>query len=283
MDDGSMIKRYWLLLVLVACLSPGTAAAQRYADDSLSDQLYLYKVKSVDEFIERFNDEQQSFLRKELRKQRQDISVTRQQMLVHLFDAQKKDWNTVELKNFLQDLVNDSVHYQLNFTDSTWVAAAQCRFRLDNNKEIVIPLRLRIKNNEPIGARWLICGVADAAELSAPPPGYVPEKSGGFRFIPSSSHSTGFLYLHDAFQDLDNLTAYFDEGFLASGGGNKLIHALATKKIRFVHVDLLDFYFFQVNNWVFKVSNRERNMMNHGWLITDLFRISEIQKRSFFK
>lgn len=278
MRERYPFRSAWIIVLLLLAFKTG---AQVYRNDSLADQLYMYKVKSVDEFIERFNDDQQSFLRTELKKQREDVNISRQQMLAHLFDAQKKDWNTVQLKGFMTDLISDSGRYHLNFTDSNWVAAAQCRFKIDD-KEIIIPLRLRIKNNQPLGARWVICGVANHPDLPATANTYAALRNRSFRFIPSSSHSTGFIYLHDAFHDLDNLPVYFDENFLQSGKGDRLIDALINKKITFVHVDLLDFYFFQVHNWVFKVSNIERNMMNHGWLITDLFRIGENQKRSFF-
>lgn len=277
---------YRLLLATVAglliCSVQGNAQVLRN-DDSLAEKQYLYKVKSIDEFIERFNDDQQSFLRQELKKQKKQQPVTRQQLLVHLFDAGRKDWNPVLVKKFLSDLFSPSAKYQISFTDSNWIAVAMCRFAM-NGSQRYIPLKLRIKNTHPSGARWVICGVADSNILAGSiAEGFTRPQPEGFKFIPSSSHATGFIAFTDIFQDIANLPVYFDEEYLATGAADRFLKALADKTISFEHVDQLHYYFFQVDNWVFRVSDLERNTMNQGWLITELYKVPEAQKNNFFQ
>jgi hypothetical protein len=53
--------------------------------------------------------------------------------------------------------------------------------------------------------------------------------------------------------------------------------------LKFVSVNNLKFHIFQVPNWYFEVSYFNRNTYNSGWLISNLVRVNEKEKKELLK
>src|ERR1700757_3691724 len=109
------LKRYSILLAIFFrfVIIPINGVAQTLSTgNDIRDELFLYEVKSVDEFIERFDDAPSSFIRNEFRKQNRPYLLTRAELLISLFNLDNNwDKDSVEIKGFVKQVL-DKKHPQ---------------------------------------------------------------------------------------------------------------------------------------------------------------------------
>lgn len=265
--------RFYLLLLLAAigCLHNAartqvvnTMPAQQY------ESFFLYEVKLIDEFIERFDDDPESYVRRESRATLgTDSMVTRPRLIKSLFNRQQQ-WDS-EVLNFINDAC--TAHPTLlAFTDSNWYAEAQCVFT-QGKTNITIPVILHIRAAHG-SARWMIAGIG---KCTLPKSGKANTGKGS-DFIPTSSHGTNFLVFHRVFAAGMNPANYFEPQLLATDRASRLIGATTTGQLKFGYVKAINYHFYQVPGWVFTVARFKRKHTNSGWLISGLQRANSQQK-----
>ena len=87
---------------------PAQCHAQFFSNYNPNEEYFNYEVKLVDEFIERFNNDSSTFLRKVYTKRGKPFKVTRSIILVSLFDLENKSFTdkNSEVKAFLNDVLD---------------------------------------------------------------------------------------------------------------------------------------------------------------------------------
>lgn len=279
------IAGVFLLLMFVY---PARSSAQFFStDEKLKDEIFLREVKVIDEFIERFNDEKSSFIRKEYQKQNRAYDLPRKEILISLFNLDNPEWSkNTSLEEFFHD-VSDSLHPpHLAFTDTNWYAEASCTF-VYNKKNIEIPLILQIQVAKNHGAKWMIAGIGDnpifsGVSSSIPDPESHRAKE-GFKFIATSSYATNFVELHNTFADKKDILDYFEPSLLATDKAKQFINLILQNKIDFKYVKDIKFHFYQLPNWIFEVEQFDRKSLNSGWLINDVRKVPESEKEAVKK
>ena len=269
------------LLFMFVC--PAKSSAQFFStDDKLKDEMFLREVKVIDEFIERFNDEKTSFIRKEYQKQNRAYDLPRKEIFISLFNLDNPQWNkNTYLEEFFHD-VSDSLHPpHLSFTDTNWYSEASCTFAY-NKKNIEIPLILQIQVAKNHGAKWMIAGIGDnpvfsSASSSIQDPESHKAKE-GFKFSATSSYATNFVELRNTFADKKDILDYFEPSLLATDRAKQFINLLLQDKLDFKYVKDIKFHFYQLPNWIFVVEQFDRKSLNSGWLINDVKKVPESEK-----
>ena len=184
-----------LLLVLLAFISsPSYSQVATNIPQTKSDKSYFfYEVKLIDEFIERFNDEPNSYIRRQSRNlYGTDTFITRRQLIKSLFNK-KQQWGQ-EVNLFTSAVTDTTDPLYLSFTDSNWYVLAQCVF-LHNDKRISLPLVMHITTVDG-GSKWMIAGIGNASVFDTTlPPGLPTEDyyTTTGDYIPTSSHGTNFV------------------------------------------------------------------------------------------
>ena len=79
------------LALLFLAIKPGITTAQVLSNDNSKDVSFLYESKDVLEFIERFNDDTSSHLRRQYRKKNKDYNIPHSLMLLSLFNRKKRE------------------------------------------------------------------------------------------------------------------------------------------------------------------------------------------------
>lgn len=241
-----------------------------------SESFFLYEVKLIDEFIERFNDEPGSYIRTQSKALLgTDSMITRPRLLRSLFDKKKQWHGTAD--SFTQEVC--ALNYGLEFTNSTWYARAVCLFMVDG-KKVTLPVIMHIVK-EKDGAKWMIAGV-DAA-LLPPINATLGPSRGKADFIPTSACGTGFLYLQYVFEPESNPANYFDSAALASQGVQRFLALIHGHRARFSRVTDVSYHFFGIPGWAFTVAQLKRKETNSGWLITELKRATPLQIQAQLK
>jgi len=58
---------------------------------------------------------------------------------------------------------------------------------------------------------------------------------------------------------------------------------MKTGNLNFVSVNNVKFHVFQVPNWYFEISYFNRNDMNSGWLISNMLRLNDKEKKDLMR
>ena len=273
------------LLILLVLKSAGVVAQVNTmpGEASVNNTLFLYEVKLVDEFIERFNDDPSSYIREQCKAlYGTDNMITRSRLLKTLFNKGQK-WSA-DTGLFFKEVLDIKNARYLSFTDSTWYAETRCIF-LYNNKKVEIPLLLHIKT-ENKGFKWMIAGIGNSEVFKGKTPPPMPVGSFGpptGEFIPTSSHGTDFLVFNNVFTDKMHPRDYFEPTLLATTRAQYIISLIMQHKATFQYVHNIRYHFYQVDNWIFTIDQFKRNDANKGWLISSLQKVSPQAKAMSLK
>jgi hypothetical protein len=269
------------LLLAISFLILGASSvlhAQGVQADLTREVNFLYEVKVIDEFIERFNDDPTSFLRKEYLRHGKPINFTRRDLVQYLFEKPAGSGDSLMI-GFVNQ-VTDSLHPQkLSFDDTNWYAEVMCNFSMAG-KHMNIPLVLQVATDTDRSSRWMICGIGDApvfhdGENAAAPAAVKDQK----KFISPSDYATNFLELHHILKPGFEGVNYLTPQLMESERGRKFARLIQDGKMKFEAPGAMRFYFFQIPNYTFVVERFVRQTTHSGWLISDLTPASADEKR----
>ena len=246
--------------------------------DFLSDENFVFKVKQIDEFIERFNNASATPIRQYVRENYAVDSLSHASLLVSLFNQEDTTWNEEEVRAFVADVTRrDSTTRSspttLNFYDGGWYAELDCTGQYRGKEEtFTLVLSLEVLRHGR-GSKWVINGVsADFLGL-----GYDTDHR---HTLNPASHDTDFINLITALQDTVNFRNYLS----ARAQPSQLLlffNELCEGHLVFKHVNEITYHFMQVDNWIFKVRDFNRDSSNSGWLISELLRVTDTQKLQY--
>ncbi len=226
--------------------------------------IFTFKVKQVDEFIKRFNNDPKT-LANQYKIETGGHPLSRKENILSLFDH-NKDWNETLIKTFLKKTLSNKAATFVDFFDKDWYAKVNCTFSYKNKDQFVnLILQNQLQSNG--GSKWVIVSIIE--NLAFPKCEDIPESHDPYTSLNPMSHATDFVALHKAFKDKQNLGNYFDEwnqqdefiGFK---------HAILNETITFVQTNTITYHFLQLEDWVFTLNYYPRNSRNSGWLISDL-------------
>jgi len=260
-----MIPALGLLL-----LSP-RAQAQMVPADAHREANFLYEVKVIDEFIERFNDDPNSALRKEYQAAGRGIPFNRISLLKALFAEPLKLTDTLAAK-FIAQITDTARPQRISFNDTSWYDEVSCAFSLDGRR-VMIPLIMRVNTAANHSSKWMIAGIGPSPifknELVQASAGQI-DSNKRKRFISPTDYATNFLEFHHLLQPNMNEQDFLEPALLATDRGKKFVQLIKSGKLKFEQTDNMKFYFYQIPNFEFTVERYVRNSTHSGWLISDL-------------
>jgi len=102
------------------------------------------------------------------------------------------------------------------------------------------------------------------------------------KFIHPMSHELEFMNLYKflkADKELSNYTSsQFSADYLSI-----FLYDLKTSELKFDKINYVRFHVYQIKGWYFEIENIERKGKNAGWLITNLLKIPENDKKMIIK
>jgi hypothetical protein len=244
---------------------------------------FVYEVKQIDEFFERFNDDPNSFIRKEYDSYHIKYNLTRAQLIKSLFNYEGRSWDSTLINEFVQTAVNVNRPLLLDFYGDGWFAEANCRFEY-NATVIEIPIILRIEADAHKRAKWMIAAIKPNSirqEVKMLPVADSMKKQ--VKFINPASHANSFIELGRVFEDKAHLSDYFEAPFFKRANSIGFYNALLKSQIRFIAVKNIKYHYVQVAPWIFTVENFQRKALNSGWLINNLKSATESEKVLYIK
>lgn len=266
-------------LLLILCLSVSTGgSAQDLENNRQSENIFISRVKGIDEFFERYNNEKESFIRNVYKERGKAYTQERPALIKSMFNYISNNWRVSQLDSFVKQALAVEMPSKNSFYGGDWYAEAFCRFEYKGNT-VEFPLVLQVKEDKK-GFKWMIVSVRQNiinANSSSLEGNYVVNE----KFISPVSHGTYFVELGSAFNEKKYLLSYFDPTILQKSQTISFINALQKDQIRFLNVREIRYHFLQVNNYVFTVENFQREHINSGWLVNRLMPASTAEKENF--
>ena len=263
-------------------LMPGVQAQVFTNDAGAREKHFIYEVKQIDEFFERFNNDTGSFIRKAYKTYHVKYSIDRSRLIKSLFNYETRAWDQALINNFVTDVTLAQNPSRLNFLATGWFAEARCKFQY-NGAIIDIPLILRIITDSNRRSRWMIAAVKSNPLKNEAAPAPAEESGGKIKFINPASHANNFIELDKALNDKQKLADYFEPAFFKRANALTFYNAVLNSHVKFLYVKDITYHFLQTDKWIFTVDYFQRETLNAGWLINSLKRASEADKQAYLK
>jgi hypothetical protein len=280
-----MAKAHGLIfLILISFfICPHSGFSQVYSnDDGAKEKHFIYEVKEIDEFIERFNDDPNSFIRGVYKAHHAKFNIDRQRLIGSLFNYENMSRDSVLINQFIAYVTKKKKPVYLDFYGDNWYAELACRFRY-HSSSMVIPVIMKIEMTQNKGSKWMIVavgasGLKSKTVLTEMAPSKIKTK-----FIPPTSHGTNFVSLKRAFEDKENLSGYFESGHLKSASMLEFYNAVLSGEIEFMDVSKIKYHFLLADKWIFTVEYFSREALNSGWLISHIQRVALLEMENYRK
>jgi len=252
------------------------------ANNFFAERRFLFEVKQIDEFFERFNDDRNSFIRKYIKRYYPQVSIKRQALISTLFDGESKNISEKTKAEFIRVITQKNNPFYLDFYNVKWRASITTVFTY-NQKDIPVIVHMRIEKDTNNGAKWMIEGFycnqvkKDVRSLSLPIPTSVN------LFINPMAHATNFIGLSKALENKQNLKPYLKESVMKDSASVSFLNSFLNTSMKFREIVSVKYDFRQIAGWEFLVEQKLRlKSINSGWLITALRRITDSQKLAGF-
>lgn len=243
---------------------------------------YYYRVKNIEFFIDRFNNQPEGSGRTQTQTQPDSNSQKhflsdRDNTIFSLFDLQRLNKKDEKLKQrinafFLKvNNVNDPLF--LNFTDNHWFAELLLSIRYQN-QETMLQCILQVKQLSHGEYGWSI------QSFIAPELGIKDHIPGNMITFPPNVNGTDFMTVKLALSNPEWVNAQIDS---AMNSSSILLQKLKAKEITIESVKQITYHFLPIEGWGFTVRYVNRESKNSGWLIEQLFELTNEEKALYRK
>ncbi|MEM6265338.1 MAG: hypothetical protein AAGI38_22745 [Bacteroidota bacterium] len=275
MESISRISRA-VFLILILFVFP-QAFSQYYVSNEV-EEMYVLEVKQFDEFVERFNFDEQTPAIQYLRDKHPKSPLTREVFIRSLIHSEAQNRLVNE---FVEEVCNASLPHFISFYDFEWYAEVQCTFNY-NGYPIETQVILQNEVLEDNSSRWIVVGIR---ENFVPPGGRcdtLPPSENPLACLNPMSHATGFIGLRRAFRDKANLRNYF-----TTEEWNQSLtyfaHELFHKRLNLVSVGKITYHLLQLDNWIMVVNEYPTGTREAGLRISRLMKSTRKSKIRYKK
>ncbi len=242
------------------------------------DESHLYaSTKQINQFIRRFNAEEDLYGKKLYPEDKNYRNLQlRKKYLNNIFDNNNYDIQLALKSEFKKDVLKKSNEKYFNFYGKKWFAEISTKFLYKGRTENII-LYLQLEK-ETGGYKWsFISAYFPSLEKE-----FKTNKPTVTKFIHPMSHELEFMNMEKIFKNNKQIEHYGHNNYKPD---YLSLFFLEVKrgKLKFVNVDNVKFHVFQIENWYFEIKNFNRKGDNTGWLISNLIKIPEKDKKMLIK
>lgn len=272
-----ILKRFYSAFLLLFVLSPAARLTAQVIGE-MGDESKLYaSTKLVNQFFRRFNGEEDEKGERyyEGNKSYRDPAL-RKRYIGILFDEQNTMIPASLKREFAQEMTDKASPRYLDFHSGNWMAEVNTLFTYQG-KEQPVTLFMKLQPQR-LGYEWVIEEVYFAPFKKH----FNKDTTAAKKFLHPMSHELDFMNLRKAFQESENPEAYTPDDFEPSYL-TLFLYEMKRGNLKFKTVRDVKFHFFQLSNWYFEVSQFNRPGYNSGWLISNIVKTSEENKKAIRK
>jgi hypothetical protein len=265
-----------LFVILIACSSLVYSQGSMPGNFRGDETVFYAQTKQVNQFFRRFNGEEDI---KGKRYYSKDIEYrdakARKKFLSILFDNERSDITT-DLKNqFINDVLNKKSPVFLDFHSTDWFAEVSASF-IYKKEKVNLVLYLKLVKDK-LGYKWVFsnvfCNLFDQWFTHA------GDTTSNTLFLHPLSHEIDFMNMDRVFRDPEKIDYYLEGDYTAD---QLALFTMEVKNgnLKYDAINSVKFHFFQVPGWYFEVAWYNRNDMNSGWLIDNILKITDKDKKN---
>lgn len=270
-----------IIIILSLLFSAGGSYGQVFEnDDAAREKHFIYEVKQIDEFFERFNNDTSSFIRKVYKQKNVVFRLERPALIKSLFNTVSRAWRAAEVDSFIIQALATEMPSRRNFYGEDWFAEAICNFEFKGSV-LSIPVILQIHTDKDKRSKWMIAAIRQNNIKANSPVIAGGDSVSTNYFISPASHGNYFIELEKVFDDKSHLLSYFDPTIVRKSQSVTFYNAILKNQVKFLHVKEIKYHFLQVSGYVFTVENFQRDALNSGWLISQLRIVSPAEKATY--
>jgi hypothetical protein len=282
------MRLLWLLNV--AFLLSHSCSAQSLSKEEFTGY-FAFEVHSVDDFFERFNFKRSTAFQNYLTKKFPDVKVSRESFLLSLFNRQNTAHNPVEIRNFVEQILDTTSPKLIKYSDKDWYADLNCKVVFKGRTQ-QMNLILKVERANNGGYSWDIVS-AKAAFLKFKSTRIdssilfngqnnpkLKQSENSAYFLTPVSHGIDFLNVDNVFSNHLKITNYIYPG-PRSFELNKLIYLIQKGELKFIQIDRINYHLLQIDGWILILDYFRRKDSNSGWLIDQLVKVNEDQKKVY--
>jgi hypothetical protein len=263
------------LLIIIVFLLTGPLTRAQVIGDLLEDESVLYaETKQVNQFFRRFNSEEDGQGKKIYKGDPgfRDNHL-RKQTLPLIFDKESNSISKSIQEDFIKEVCDKNNPVFIDFHGGDWFAEVVIDVTFNGSiKEAHLFLKLE---EEEVGSKWVLSKVffEPFARLFFKNPSAID------KFLHPMSHELDFMNLVKVFREESQVEYYAYDNFVPDYL-SIFIYEMKMKHLQFNGVKKVNFHFFQVDGYYFKLEEFNRSGFNNGWLITQLDEVNEASKNS---
>ncbi len=242
-------------------------------NDNSKEKHFVYEVKEIDEFFERFNDEKGSFIRGVYKAHHVEFNISRQRLIRSLFNYENMTKDSLMINKFISDVTKKKNQIYLNYYGDDWYAELTCKFKY-NAASIEIPVIMKIEMTQNKGSKWMIVAVGSSTLKSKIVVTEMAQSKVKTNIISPTSNGTNFVSLKRVFEDKENLSDYFESAYMKKSNMLEFYNAILNGDIEFMDVIRIKYHFLLDGRWIFTVEDFIREELNSGWLINYMEKVS---------
>ena len=244
------------------------------------DESMLYaQTKQVNQFFRRFNGEE-DVTGKRLYKTNSKYRDTklRRKYLNILFDLSSPLIPDDTKEVFIMEVNNKKKPVFLDFHANSWFAEVSSVFTY-KGQDINMILYFKLEQ-EREGYKWVLSNVhCSVFERYF---NHVGATNSGDHFLHPMSHELDFMNLRKMFKDPKSIGFYLEKDYRPDQMA-LFLKEFKEGNLKFVSSSQVKFHFFQIPHWYFEVTYFNRNQNNSGWLISNLVRVNEKEKKEIIR
>jgi len=267
------------IVVFLILFVPFWLTGQTYNSLPVDESVFYAQTKQVNQFFRRFNGEEDV---KGNRMYNGDSTVRdpkmRKKYMPILFDNSSSIISPDMKELFINQVLNKKNPFYLDFHGNSWFAEVTASFIYNRAKvNVIIYLKLEQQN---LGYKWVFSNVFfdEFTKYFK----HVGDTTNNKLFLHPLSHEIDFMNINKIFRDEEYIDYYLDSKYIPD---HLALFVAEVKRgnLKFESVNNVKFHFFQVPNWYFEVTYFNRNEANSGWLISNLLRINEHEKKELIR
>lgn len=252
---------------------------------------FAFEVHSVDDFFERFNFKGSTAFQKYLKNKFPEVQVSRESFLYSLFNRQNVSFNTSEVRTFVQQVMDTANPRFIKYSDKDWYADLICKVVYKGRPQ-ELNLILKVERATNGGYSWDIVS-AKSSFLKFKPNGTdsiilssnrrrlkLPASDNSPYFLTPVSHGIDFLNVDNVFANNLKVSNYIYPG-PRSFELDKLIYLIQKQDIKFIQIEKITYHLLQIEGWILILDYFRRKDSSSGWLIDQLVKVSEDQKKVY--
>ncbi|NEN23552.1 hypothetical protein G3O08_08565 [Cryomorpha ignava] len=265
-----------IIYIGIVLIASGFIPKNLYAQDNFTEAVQTH-VNHIEEFIDRFNFDEESQFYKYVQITYPREKVDRKRVLNALFNKRKTTLSLDSVReNFVEDVSDSERPVHIDIYDALWYATVPAQVTVDSIP-IDMTITLEIQMNSDYSIEWSIVGIKSKSLEKM-------ESHDKF-YISASSHATYFPELYSALSSSTLFQSVVSDSQKESNT-DKYLNLIAGKTVTDVIIKTgITYHFLQISGWIMKVEYVPQDYsLNTGWLISEVKAVdSFLEKRLYQK